>query len=67
MSSSVAQIAKLRALIKASGLSINGWAKQVTPPSPPQGVNIRTVRRWLSGTTPVPKWVLAKPRPEPTP
>lgn len=55
-----AQVAQLRAQIKASGLSINAYAKTLQVP---KGVSSRTLRRWLAGTSPIPPQVFKTPRP----
>lgn len=44
--------ADIRTQITASGLTQNEWCRK-------HGLAGRTVRRWLSGHTPVPKWLEA--------
>ena len=42
--------AALRTLIQSASLTQNDWCRK-------HGLAPRTVRRWLSGFTPVPKWL----------
>jgi hypothetical protein len=46
------EIALLRSVIDRSGLSARRWAKEVAMRDE------RTVRRWLAGTSPIPRVVL---------
>lgn len=44
-------VVRLRAAIKASGLSATAYARQVLMRNP------RTLRRWVAGTSPIPEAV----------
>ncbi len=51
----------LSAAIKASGESVRGFAREYLTNAPGiQSPNIRTVWRWLSSTSPMPRAVRAK-------